>query len=165
MRKLPDHITSKFLRAAKAVSGGATVGDAPEQAPKPAPPPKADKPQATHTISLRVTEEEKQRLARDSAGMSRSAYMRERLFGTDAKPRKTRGRFPVKDYEALGRVLGLLGRSNLAEDLSELDWGIENGVVKIDAPTALAIKMACVDIAAMRAELVIALGLKTERVP
>lgn len=165
MRKLPEHITSKFLRAAKAVSGGVSVQDAPEQAPKSASPPKADKPQATHTISVRVTDDEKQRLARDSAGMSRSAYMRERLFGADTKPRKTRGKFPVKDYEALGRVLGLLGRSNLAEDLSELDWGIENGVVKIDAPTALAIKMACVDIAAMRAELVIALGLKTERVP
>jgi len=59
----------------------------------------------------------------------------------------------------------MLGRSSLSEDLNELDWTIENGAVKIDAPTALAIKMACVDIAAMRAELVIALGLKADRVP
>ena len=122
-------------------------------------------PQPTHTVSLRVTDAEKKRLERDAAGMSRSAYMRERLFGAEAKPRKTRGKFPVKDYEALGRVLGLLGRSNLADDLSELSWGIEQGVVKIDPPTALAIKMACVDIAAMRAELMIALGIKTERAP
>lgn len=151
--------TGMFSRAA---SQGVEQASTPEPAPQPEPP---TKPQPTHTISLRVTDEEKQRLARDSAGISRSAYMRERLFGADAKPRKTRGKFPVKDYEALGRVLGLLGRSNLADDLGQLDWAIENGVVKIDAPTALAIKMACVDIAAMRADLIIALGLKTERVP
>lgn len=125
--------------------------------------PTASKSHQTHTISLRVTDAEKKRLERDAAGMSRSAYMRERLFGSSAQPRKTRGKHPVKDYEALGRVLGLLGRSQLANDLNELNWAVENGTVKIDAATALAIKMACVDVAAMRSELVIALGLKTER--
>ncbi|MGH1398408.1 MAG: plasmid mobilization protein [Alphaproteobacteria bacterium] len=164
MRKLPDHITDKFLRVAKAVGGQKPPIEL-EPTPKPVETPEPAKPQPTHTISLRVTDDEKTRLARDAAGMSRSAYMRERLFSADAKPRKTRGKFPVKDYEALGRVLGLLGRTNLAEDLSELDWAVENGIIQIDAPTALAIKMACVDIAAMRAELVIALGLKTERMP
>lgn len=121
--------------------------------------------QATHTISLRVTDEEKAKLERDAAGMSRSAYIRERLLGNDAKPRKTRGKHPIKDYEALARVLGLLSRTNLASDLSELDWAIEQGVVTIDAPTALATKMACVDIAAIRAELIVALGLKAKRLP
>ncbi len=155
--------TGMFSRAAsQGVEKAPTPEPAPQTEPQPEPP---TKPQPTHTISLRVTDEEKQRLARDSAGMSRSAYMRERLFGADAKPRKTRGKFPVKDFEALGRVLGLLGRTNLSDDLSQLDWAIEQGVVKIDAPTALAIKMACVDIAAMRADLIIALGLKMERVP
>ncbi|MGH1399103.1 MAG: plasmid mobilization protein [Alphaproteobacteria bacterium] len=164
MKKLPDHITDTFLRVAKGLSTQ-TTPPAPVQVPHPANASKPVKLQATHTISLRVTNEEKAQLARDSAGMSRSAYMRERLFGAYTKPRKTRGKFPVKDYDALGRVLGLLGRSNLADDLGQLDWAIENGVVQIDAPTALAIKMACVNIAAMRADLIIALGLKTERVP
>ena len=119
----------------------------------------------THTVSLRVTFAEKERLERDAIGMSRSEYIRERLFGTSAQPHKPRGKHPIKDYEALGRVLGLLGRSQLANDLNELNWSVENGAIKIDAATALAIKMACTDVAAMRAELVIALGLKTERVP
>jgi hypothetical protein len=158
MTKL-SKLSKTFSQAASQVANPADTSKAPTRLETP------EKSQATHTISLRVTDEEKRRLARDSAGMSRSAYMRERLFGADAKPRKTRGMFPVKDYEALGRVLGLLGRSNLADDLGQLDFAIEQGLVKIDAPTALAIKMACVDIAAMRADLIIALGLKTERVP
>lgn len=164
MKKLPDHITDKFLRVAKAVSGQkpSTKQEPPQNALET---PDLAKPQPTHTISLRVTGAEKARLERDAAGMSRSAYMREQLFGKTAERRRTRGKFPVKDYEALGRVLGLLGRTNLAEDLSELDWADENGVVQIDAPTALAIKMACVDIATIRSDLVIALGLKAKRVP
>lgn len=117
-------------------------------------------PQPTHTISLRVTDEEKFRLERAAAGMSRSDYMRERLFGETAKPRRTRGKHPVKDYEALGRVLGLLGRSKLAHDLGDMDWAVRNGLVQIDPATAQAIRRACADITAMRDDLVKALGLR-----
>jgi hypothetical protein len=125
----------------------------------------ASAPEPTHTVSFRVTEKERDRLNNDSAGVSRSAYIRDRLFGSSAEKRKTRGKNPVKDFEALARVLSLLGRSNLADDLNELDWAVQNGVVKIDPVTALAIKQACVDIATIRQDLIIALGLKPEKGP
>lgn len=116
--------------------------------------------QPTHTVSFRVTDKERNRLNNDAAGTSRSAYIRDRLFGSSAKKRKTRGKTPVKDFEALARVLSLLGRSNLADDLNELDWAIKSGVVRIDPATALAIKQACIDVATIRKDLIIALGLK-----
>ncbi|MBN9890140.1 hypothetical protein I6N89_22805 [Pelagibaca abyssi] len=117
----------------------------------------------TFTISLRVSADEKARLERDAAGMSRSAYMRERLFGQDVTPRKTRGKSPVADYEALARVLAALGRSDLAQSFEGLSWAEANGVVKIDPATSEAIRQACKDVSAMRDDLVSALGLKPER--
>lgn len=71
----------------------------------------------------------------------------------------------MKDYEALGRVLALLGRSNLADDLNTLERDVSNGSVSIDPATALAIKQACIDIHEMRSDLVLALGLKPLRSP
>ena len=111
-------------------------------------------------VSLRVTPEEKVRLVHDAAGMSLSAYVRERLFGVATRPRKARGRFPVKDHEALARVLRALGRSNLSQDFDALSWAVRNGSVHLDPGSAQALRQACMDISAMRRELVAALGLK-----
>lgn len=156
MTKLP-RIAGVFGQAS-----GLAKSDAPKSKAS-AKPALSKRPEPTHTISLRVTDAEKARLEKDAAGMSRSAYIREKLFGDVAKPRKTRGKHPVKDYEALGRVLGLLGRSKLAHDLNQLDWAVRNDAVRLDAATAEAIRLACTDVAAMRDDLVTALGLKAER--
>ena len=47
-------------------------------------------------VSLRVTPEEKAQLRRDAAGIPLSAYVRDRLLGDNAKPRRGRGKFPVE---------------------------------------------------------------------
>ena len=86
-----------------------------------------EKKERADYVSLRVTPEEKDLLTRDAAGMSLSAYVRGRLFGEAARPRKTRGKYPVKDHEALARVLGRLGRSNLHNTLHRLMLAVEEG--------------------------------------
>ena len=111
-------------------------------------------------VSLRVSPEEKARLKCDAAGMSISAYVRERLFGDAARPRKTRGRFPVKDHEALARVLRALGRSNLAQDFDALSWAVRDGSLQLDDDSKRAFARACADVSAMHRELIAALGLK-----
>lgn len=121
--------------------------------------------QPTFTISIRVTAEEKKRLEYDAAGMSRSAYIRERLFGSDVNSRKTRGKHPVKDFEALARVLGRLGKLNLAQAFDDLSWAERNGKIVLEAKAVDAIQQACTDISEMRDDLVTALGLKPERKP
>lgn len=114
-------------------------------------------------VSLRVSPEEKARLKRDAAGMSISAYVREQVFGNAARPRRTRGKFPVKDYAALAKVLRALGRSNLAQDFDALSWAVDSGSLHLDPESARALRQACADVSAMRRELIIALGLKARR--
>ncbi|MCG8323046.1 MAG: hypothetical protein MI921_26335 [Cytophagales bacterium] len=121
--------------------------------------PKEKKARAVY-VSLRVTPEEKARLEHEAAGMSISAYVRERVFGEAARPRKTRGKFPVKDHEALARVLRALGRSNLAQDFDALSWAVRDGSVHLDPESARALQQACAEISAMHRDLITALGLK-----
>lgn len=120
-------------------------------------PPKRKRPSP---ISLRLSDEERARLERDAAGMSVSAYIRERLFGEGAVPRKTRGKFPVKDHQALAKVLSALGRTNLARDLGQLEWAVDNGVMTISDEGERELRQACANVAAMRADLITALGLQ-----
>jgi hypothetical protein len=52
----------------------------------------AAKPRALVPFLVRLTCEERARLEHDATGMSLGAYIRLRLFGENAAPRKTRGR-------------------------------------------------------------------------
>ena len=67
-------------------------------------------------VSLRLTAEERAVLEQAAAGQSISAFIRERVLGEQVRPRKAR-RQPVKDEEALAKVLGLLGQSRIAQNL------------------------------------------------
>jgi len=81
------------------------------------------KKQTPPPFSLRLTFEERADLEKKAAGMALGACIRERLLGEDAAPRRTRGKFPVKDHEALGRVLATLGQSRLSSNLNQLARG------------------------------------------
>lgn len=89
--------------------------------------PKKSKEEQPNPFSLRLSFEERARLEDDAAGISLGAYIRERLLGEDAEPRKTRGKFPVKDHEALGRVLAALGSSRLSSNLNQLAKAVNTG--------------------------------------
>ncbi|MCB9931534.1 MAG: hypothetical protein H6844_19200 [Alphaproteobacteria bacterium] len=62
---------------------------------------------ASHVISFRVDDAEKSTLERSAPGLPLSRYVRERVLNGDHAPRRTRGQSPIKDHEALGRVLVL----------------------------------------------------------
>jgi hypothetical protein len=87
-----------------------------------------------------------------------SAYIRERLFGDAAAPRKRRGNSPIKDHEALGRVLGALGRSHLASNLNQLAKAVNTGSLPVTPETEADLKKACREVSAMRTDLLRALG-------
>ncbi len=111
-------------------------------------------------VSLRVTPEEKARLQRDAAGLSISAYVRDRLFGAAVCSRMTKGKFPVKDHEALAKVLRALGRSGTAQNYQLLSLAVADGTLILDEESNLALRQVCADIAAIRRDLITALGLK-----
>ena len=66
----------------------------------------AGKPKYPPPFSLRLTYEERARLDAERGDMPLGAHIRKVLFGDDAAPRRRRGNSPIRDKEALGRVLG-----------------------------------------------------------
>jgi hypothetical protein len=109
-------------------------------------------------FSLRLTHEEKAQLLADAGHRPLGAYIRERLFGGSAAPRKRLRNSPVKDHQALGRVLGALGRSRLSSNLNQLAKAVNTGSLPVTPETEAEIKKACREVTAMRADLLRALG-------
>lgn len=65
---------------------------------------------------------------------------------------------PFQDHEALGRVLGALGESRLANNLNQLARAANTGSLPVTPDTEQAIKDACASVQRIRAELLRALG-------
>lgn len=115
-------------------------------------------PKSPPPFSLRLTAAERARLESEAAGKALGAYIRERLFGGDATPRQRRGSPPVKDHEALGRVLGALGQSRLSSNLNQLAKAVNTGSLPVTPETEAEMKEACREVSALRDELLRALG-------
>jgi hypothetical protein len=109
-------------------------------------------------FSLRLTAEERARLEREAAGKTLGAYIRERLLGEDAAPRKCKGNSPIKDHEALGRVLGALGQSRLSSNLNQLAKAVNTGSLPVTPETEAELRQACREVSDLRDELLRALG-------
>ncbi len=113
-------------------------------------------------VTLRLTEDELERLKRAAAGVSVSSYIRDKLFGKDVSLRKTRRRNPVKNEEALAQVLGKLGQSRIANNLNQIAYEANCGSLLMDEETEREIKLACARIAWIRVKLIEALGLEAK---
>ena len=111
-------------------------------------------------VTLRLTEEELERLKNAAAGVSVSSYIRGKLFGKDVSLRKTRRRVPVKNEEAIAQVLGKLGQSRIANNLNQIAYEANCGSLLMDEETEREIKLACARIAWIRVKLIEALGLE-----
>ena len=109
-------------------------------------------------FSIRLTFEERAQLDADRGRVSLAAHIRERLFGDDATPRKKPGNSPIKDAEALGRVLGALGGSRLSSNLNQLAKAVNTGSLPVTPETEADLVAACEEVKALRADLLRALG-------
>lgn len=115
---------------------------------------------------LRLTFEERARLEAEAGDMPLGAYIKHRLFSSDpASIPRIRPRRPLKDQEALGRVLGLLGRARLANNLNQLAHAANTGSLPVTPDTEAALNEACEEIAFMRRELLRALGQRSDLEP
>lgn len=114
----------------------------PDRTPKPPP------------FSLRLTPEERARLAKDAGDMPLGAYIKDRLFSG-------RGRSAsAVDRKTLARLTGLLGQSDLAPSLRILAQAAKSGALPVTSETENALLRACADIAAMKSLLMGALGIR-----
>lgn len=109
-------------------------------------------------FSLRLTPEEKALLRREAKGMPLGAYIRTKLLGNAASPRRSY-RAPVKDDKALAQILGELGKARLANNLNQLAKAANTGSLSVTPETERAIQDACRDVQWMRERLIAALGL------
>ena len=119
---------------------------------------KDQRPKYPPPFSLRFTFDERAKLDMLRGSMPLGRYIREQLLGDDAAPRKRRGRYPVKDQEALGRVLGALGSSRLSQNLNQLARASNSGSLPVSPDVEEELRQACADVNAMREELLRALG-------
>ena len=108
--------------------------------------------------SIRFTFEERAKLDSKRGRLPLSAYIREQLFGEEAAPRKRLGNSPVKDAEALGRVLGALGGSRLSSNLNQLAKAVNTGSLPVTPETEAELSEACKEIKRLRLDLLRALG-------
>ncbi|WP_300037157.1 hypothetical protein [uncultured Roseobacter sp.] len=142
--KLTDYLTSKFTTAAA----------------ESAPIKKSREGKRPSPISLRLNEAELAALRKASAGRSMNGYIRERLFGNATAVRLSK---PASDdHEALARVLGALGRSDVFTSLAAISLALEEQRLVTDRRTKSAILDACDAVVSMRSDLLRALGLRKD---
>lgn len=136
-------VLGEFLAAAH---GQAVESAAPKQKHKP-----------QHPFSIRLTQEERERLELEAKGKPLSVYIRERLLGDGTSPRKLR-RKPAADQTLLAKVLGMLGQSRLANNLNQIAKAAHIGVIVLTPALIDDLEQACRDIRLMRDALLTALG-------
>lgn len=118
-----------------------------------------EKSPPTVFVSLRLTFADKARLQQDAAGMAVSDYMRWRLFDPNNPPPRRRSKAPVKDYQALAKVLGLLGQSRLSSNLNQLARSANTGSLPVTPDTESALIAAVADVQEIRRLLLEALNI------
>lgn len=113
--------------------------------PKPAP------------FSLRLTLEERAILEKAAGNTPLGAYIRARLLNDAQSYLRKRQKRPIKDHQALGHVLGELGKARLANNLNQLAKAANIGALLVTPDTEKAIQEACLAVQHMRTMLMMAL--------
>ena len=112
-------------------------------------------------LSLRVTDEERAFLEKAAGSRSVNAYIREKVFGDAASPRRIY-RKPRPDEAAISQALGQLGQSRLSSNLNQIAKAANLGTLPVTTELSAELAAACSDIRAMRSALIEALGLKDQ---
>lgn len=95
--------------------------------------------------------------------MSLGSYIQWRLFDPDNPPPRRRGKAPVKDHAALSSALAALGQSRTASNLNQIARAIHTGVIVVTPEVEAELIEALRHIAAIRKDLIEALGLSEDR--
>lgn len=118
--------------------------------------------QSLSPFSIRFTKEERQKLEHMAHGISLGEYIRSRLFDGNISIRRTKGRFPVKDEQALSKLLGILGHSQIPNNINQLARAANSGSLPVTPETQKQLSEACLSVTWMRRQLIQALGLKVD---
>jgi hypothetical protein len=109
-------------------------------------------------FSLRLTFEERAQLEAAANGVPLGTYIKAVMFGTELPKIRRRGTEPVKDHEALGRVMAALGQSRLSSNLNQMARAVNTGTLPVHPETESDLRQACADVHLMRSTLLEAFG-------
>jgi hypothetical protein len=73
-----------------------------------------------YPLSFRATFQEVAQIDIARSDLSRSAYIRFRVFDEEIPPPNRRSRQPIKDYVPLSQALALLGQSHIPNNINQL---------------------------------------------
>lgn len=113
-------------------------------------------------FSIRLSLEERARLAVEAAGAPLGAYIKAKVLGTVPVERKRRKVLAIKDREALAQALALLGRSRLSSNLNQLAYAVNIGSLPLTPETEAELRAALADIRELRCLLLTSLGFRPE---
>lgn len=127
--------------------------------PKPSPIARLRPGAAAKPFSIRLTDDEKRLLLERAGKLPLGTFIRDLILGDELLMPRRQMANPVKDHEALARVLAALGQSRIANNLNQLAKAVNIGALPVTDETERDIMAACAAVIAMRGDLMRALGL------
>ena len=118
------------------------------------------KPDYPSPFSLRLSKEERAILRQRAGKRSMGEYIRNKLFGEAATPRKVKRRNPTDADQTNAAQLAGLGQSRLASNMNQIAKAANIGALPVTPDLVQELHQACADIAAMRVALIASLGIK-----
>ncbi|MBL4680601.1 MAG: plasmid mobilization relaxosome protein MobC [Pseudomonadales bacterium] len=113
-------------------------------------------------FSIRFTFEERAKLDELSEGVPLGKFIKECLFKLAMRPDAS-ARLPIQDKKLIAKLLGLLGKSRIANNLNQLAKAANSGSLPVNDEVQKALMEAADAILWMRDTLIQALGLKPVR--
>ncbi len=111
-------------------------------------------------FSLRLNEQERERLEAAAGGMPLASYIKSVVFADEAPKYRSRRKPPVAEQQLLAEILARLGASRTANNLNQIAKGINQGALFVDETLEADLNQAIIEVAWMRTTLIEALGLK-----
>ncbi|WP_232820682.1 plasmid mobilization relaxosome protein MobC [Thalassobius sp. I31.1] len=109
-------------------------------------------------FSLRLTDDERQRLEMQAGGMPLASYIKSVVFAEDASRHRARRKPPVAEQQLLAEVLARLGQTRHANNLNQIAKHLNQGTLVVDPELEEDLNRALAEIAWMRVTLMQALG-------
>jgi hypothetical protein len=116
-------------------------------------------------FSLRLSQDERARLAMEAAGAPLGAYIKAKLLDgpPPVVPRQARASgLPMRDRQAFAQALGLLGKSRLSSNLNQIARLANIGALPLNPEVEAELITALREVRSIRALLLAALGLKLD---
>lgn len=116
-------------------------------------------------FSIRLSPDDRARLAMEAAGAPLGAYIKAKVLGDTQPIRTRRTGLSIEDRTALAKALALLGRSHLSSNLNQIAHAVNIGSLPVTPETEAELFSALRGVHDMRRLLLLALGLKSEGAP